>query len=116
MKAEQIVEKCADYLDEQGMPIAAHKLRRGFPWTEVTEKVEVKLPEEETMDIYSPPGTKVRFNNYGGYPKDSEKARKFLTLGQVYTVRETEVDNWRTDVCLREFPGERFNHTLFVKV
>lgn len=59
-------------------------------------------------------GTLIRFafpNN--GYLSDQESAKKLLVEGMIYTVDFTDVDDWHTDVYLKEFPGKPFNSVLF---
>lgn len=66
------------------------------------------------MDIYSKPGTPVKFvNPTFGYEYHQETARKHLKVGNIYTVKETVVDSWHTDVYLEEVPGVPFNSVLF---
>jgi hypothetical protein len=67
----------------------------------------------EIMDIYSKPGTKVRFTGEGGYEHQNAYAKSFLNVGKTYTVAETEVGDWHTDVTLEEYPGLQFNSVLF---
>lgn len=66
------------------------------------------------MNIYAQRGDKVIFShpNAGGWG-DSEKCAKHLELGAEYTVQETEVDPWHTDVYLQEVPGVAFNSVMF---
>lgn len=69
------------------------------------------------MDIYSKPGTKVKatkLNN--GYNQDKELAKQYLTEGAIYTVKEIEVGNWRTEVSLEEINGVWFNSVHFENV
>jgi hypothetical protein len=71
----------------------------------------------ECMEIYSKPGTKVRFTakNPEGYNISKESA-KLLKLDKVYTVDHTDVSGWFTDVYLKEFPDKIFNSVWFEKV
>lgn len=66
------------------------------------------------MNIYAKSGHKVIFKhpNYG-YENDQETARKHLKVGGKYTVENTSVDTWKTDVYLKEVPGIAFNSVLF---
>lgn len=64
------------------------------------------------MDIYAAPGTKVLFTGEGGHPTESILAQQKLTIGEVYTIKETVVDDWHTDVFLEEAPGA-FNSVMF---
>lgn len=65
------------------------------------------------MDIYSPKGSKVIFNNVKGHDYDLEHARKYLKEGQEYTVDFTDVSSWSTNVYLEEFPDIAFNSVMF---
>ena len=65
------------------------------------------------MDIYSPQGTKVIFDNPdAGYDYDQEIAKKHLTVGKVYTVDFTEVRDSSTTIHLIGFK-QGFNSCLF---
>ena len=68
------------------------------------------------MDIYSPDGTKVVFAARGGRDSEIELAKRWLTLGETYTVEHTEVGQSTTRVYLYEFPGIGFNSVMFDKV
>ena len=69
------------------------------------------------MDINSPPGTKVKYVfPENGYPHDQEHGKKFLKLGETYTVKKTVIHKWSTDVWLEEVPETVFNSVLFAKV
>jgi len=66
------------------------------------------------MNIYAQAGSKVIFTNpEDGYTYDQEHAKKYLVKGEVYTVANTEVGSWRTDVYLEEFPDTSFNSVHF---
>lgn len=79
--------------------------------------LNLKWNHHELMDIYSKPGTKVRFiaENPDGYNISKESA-KLLKLDRVYTIDHTEVGGWSTEVYLKEFPGKIFNSVWFEKV
>jgi hypothetical protein len=67
-----------------------------------------------SMDIFSPPGTKVVFSRPdGGYPYDVTNARECLVVGCAYTVYATYVGQSRTDVRLVEIPSRTFNSVHF---
>jgi hypothetical protein len=71
----------------------------------------------DTMDIYSENGTKVTvtegsLNN--GYDCDSEEAKKYLKIGEVYTVGYTIVHSSTSEVYLEEFPNISFNTVCLV--
>lgn len=66
------------------------------------------------MNIYARKGDKAvgNFVNgkiINGYSHDKEIANKHLKEGIVYTVERTYVDEWHTDVYLKEFPDVPFN-------
>ena len=66
------------------------------------------------MNIFAIEGHKVKCSTFdAGYDYDKEKAKKHLTLEQEYTIDYTIVDNWSTDVYLKEFPNVRFNSVFF---
>ena len=66
------------------------------------------------MDIYATEGHKVIATDLdNGYPHHAELAKKHLTKGEIYTVDYTEVENWHTDVYLKEFPDIAFNVVHF---
>lgn len=66
------------------------------------------------MNIYALKGHKVRCENLSaGYDHDRETAKKYLEVGKEYTVEQTKVDSWHTDVWLREFPDVKFNSVFF---
>ncbi len=71
---------------------------------------------EDTMDIYSPKGTKVRFSGKNGTDFDQEFARKYLVVGGLYTISRTEVGSFSSDAILAEFPHSRFNTVLFAPI
>lgn len=48
-----------------------------------------------------------------GYGKDRENARRFLRMGQIYTVERTVVFSDITIVFLQEYPGIPFNSVQF---
>lgn len=69
------------------------------------------------MNIYAEYNDKVECSTLdGGYDFDQEVARKYLVIGNIYTIEETDVDNWHTDVYLQEFPGIKFNSVFFEDV
>ena len=64
------------------------------------------------MNIRAEHGTKVFVTEKSlknGYNCDGEKAKKFLKIGETYTVDYTDVDRCNTDVYLIEFPNISFN-------
>lgn len=48
-----------------------------------------------------------------GWVCDQERAHKLLTKGAIYEVESLEVGGWQSTICLKEFPGERFNTVHF---
>lgn len=64
------------------------------------------------MNIYTLPGTKVRFTAEGGQESENAEARSLLEIGGLYTVKETEVGNWCSEVYLEEVKGG-FNTVMF---
>ena len=67
-----------------------------------------------SMDIYAKEGTRIRCSTLdGGYDHHKKVAERHLELNEVYTVDHTDVDNWHTDVYLKEFPGVAFNSVFF---
>ncbi len=77
----------------------------------------MNIDDETTMSINTIPGEKVRFSYpKNGLPVERVEASKLLTVGAVYTVASMHVDNWYTDVELKEVPGVRFNSVFFKNV
>ena len=61
-------------------------------------------------------GDKVVFSHPdAGWPHDRVRAKKYLTEGQKYTVREVEIHDWHTNIHLEEFPETFFNSVHFEK-
>ena len=67
------------------------------------------------MCIYSPPGSKVRFDGRGGQEYEKEYARTVFTVGGMYEVTETTVGNCVSGVRLVGFEGF-FNTVMFDRV
>jgi len=70
------------------------------------------------MKIHAPYGTKVKFiggtkdqHNWG----NNDDPNGILVVGQIYTVKRTEVHTWHTKVYLQEVPG-RYNSVCFKEV
>lgn len=69
------------------------------------------------MNIYAKEGDKVICSTLdGGYDYHEKIANKYLTIGQEYTIEETVVSDWHTDVYLKEFPEIAFNSVFFEDV
>lgn len=58
-------------------------------------------------------GDQIRFTGEGGYDSDKERANKYLTVGEVYTVDIIDIGNWMSDVYLQDFPDVDFNTVMF---
>lgn len=86
---------------------------------EIVEEVGVKsgVHKRNYMDIYSPPGTRVRFMNKGGYEIQPKQAiKEGLIEEEVYTVSYIDVGSWTSYVYLKEFPNKSFNTVMFDQV
>tara|TARA_R110000868_G_scaffold320909_12_gene581952 strand:+ start:176 stop:385 length:210 start_codon:yes stop_codon:yes gene_type:complete len=69
------------------------------------------------MNIYAKHGDKVVCDTLdAGYKNDQEVASKYLKKGERYTIEETNVADWHTNVYLQEFPGIKFNSVFFEDV
>jgi hypothetical protein len=69
------------------------------------------------MNIFALKGHKVKCVTLtAGYDFDQEIAKKYLVVGEVYTIEKTEVFNARTNVWLQEIPNVKFNSVLFADV
>lgn len=79
----------------------------------VVGRVKSALVEEKSLDIYSAPGTRVRFSDKHGSDYDVEFAKSCLIIGEVYTVKSIDVHSWISYVELKECPGKSFNSVLF---
>lgn len=64
----------------------------------------------------SPQGRRVVFLAEHGYDIEREIARKYLSKGQVLTVKEIYVGRSISDVELEEYPGKKFNTVMFADV
>jgi hypothetical protein len=72
--------------------------------------------EDNSMDIDSSKGTKIKFTAEGGGDGEIESAKKILKLNAIYTVKCIEIGDWYSAVVLEEFPNLDFNTALFEKV
>mgnify|MGYP000879848543 FL=1 len=68
------------------------------------------------MNIYAKEGTKVKYTGKGGYDNHKEHANKHLKVGEIYTVLNTYVSGWHTDVLLQEVPKQCFNSVHFEEI
>ena len=75
------------------------------------------FPEDNTMDINTKIGSKVRFSfPENGMTYDKETARKYLKINETYIIKKIEIGNWRTDVIFEEFPTIKFNSVQFENI
>lgn len=75
------------------------------------------LLQQESMKLYAEKEHKVTVTEQSiinGYDYDMEKAKKFLKVGEIYTVESMEVHNWSSTVRLKEIPNQEFNSVNFV--
>lgn len=73
--------------------------------------------KKRSMNIHAKAGHLVTVTEQGmnnGYQSDKDHAKKYLSIGEVYTIERTVVDNWHTDVYLNEIPGIVFNSVHFI--
>jgi len=78
---------------------------------------EEEIKKFSSMDIYSPPGSKVVYKGpVGGYPGDKVRAERHLKAGQIYTIKHLDVHSYSTDVYLEEVTEQAFNSVLFDNV
>lgn len=72
---------------------------------------------EPSMSVNAQRGHKVTVTERSianGYPLDEEKARRYLKVGQVYTVERMDVHDWSSTIVLQEIPGVEFNSVHFI--
>lgn len=66
------------------------------------------------MDINSLSGSLVIYDSAtNGYGQDQDLAKKYLTIGGIYTVLETHIHRSYTIVYFKEVPQVGFNSVLF---
>lgn len=81
----------------------------------MTETILPNDPEVYfTMDINSPPGTKVVFTGKNGWEYEIKASCELLDIGSVYTVTSIDIGEWKSRVYLEECPGYGFNSVHFV--
>lgn len=68
------------------------------------------------MNIYSSKGTKVRYTGKNGYDSDLHQANDYLIVGEIYTVKKTNVGSFHTSVLLEEVDNQWFNSAHFEMV
>ena len=64
----------------------------------------------------SPYGRKVKYLQENGFDSDVEYANKYMTKGQILTVREIHVGRWSSTVEFVEVPDKKFNTVMFEDV
>ncbi len=70
-----------------------------------------------SMHIYEQPGRKIVFAHpQAGNRADQEIAKKYLKVGETYTVEKTVIGTWATSVYLKEVPKIGFNSMMFDEV
>lgn len=78
---------------------------------------EPEISFHKGMNIFAMEGHKVKCSTLNtGYESDQEKAKRYLTVGNTYTIDHTFVNNWSTEVYLKEFPLICFNSIFFEDV
>lgn len=69
-----------------------------------------------SMNIQVEIGTKIKVTEDSignGYSSVEEKAREHLEIGGIYTIEDISIENWYTDVWVKEIPGVCFNSVSF---
>lgn len=75
------------------------------------------FPEDNTMDINTPIGSKVRFSfPENGVCSDVEIAKKYLNENEIYTIKNIYISGCRTNIIFEEFPGIEFNSVQFENI
>jgi hypothetical protein len=77
---------------------------------------EIRDMLKDYADIYSKPGTKIRFMAEGGNDYQKTAAKKVLTVTQIYTLKSANIESYSTTFVLEEFPDNVFNSSLFFRV
>ena len=70
----------------------------------------------DSMDIYSPPSTRVEFMNQNGHEYQRVEASRELSQNVAYTVESIDVYGSYSDLHLEEIPGQVFNTVMFKEV
>jgi hypothetical protein len=68
------------------------------------------------MNIHAKEGAKVKYTGTGGCDEHKEHANKYLKVSEIYTVLNTNVSVWHTDVLLKEVPNQCFNSVHFEQI
>lgn len=78
---------------------------------------EPEIPFHKGMNIFAMEGHKVKCSTLtAGYDSEQEKAKRYLIVGNTYIIDHTIVNNWSTEVYLKEFPLICFNSVFFEDV
>jgi len=80
---------------------------------DLNEQIKEMEKRYPSVDIYSPPGTKVVFNGTGGYRNELENAKQYLTIGETYTLAGSNIGGFSSTFYLEEFPNKPFNSVHF---
>jgi len=114
------------YDDEYVMrnyPIEWAMFMEGWKFANSKDEIVISDPKgllhQMSMDMFADKGHKVTVTEQSinnGYEYDKQKAQKFLKVGGIYTVENTDVENFSSTVELQEFPGQNFNTVNFVDV
>jgi len=66
------------------------------------------------MNIFAQPGEQVIFTSPdAGLEQDIKDAKRYLSVGETYTVDGTEIRDWQTRVWLKGFSYCSFNSVQF---
>lgn len=75
-----------------------------------------KCAKDQTDVLHCERGSKVKAVDLeAGMKGDSEQAKKFLSIGQIYEVEALNVGSWYSSIWLKEFPNVKFNTVHFVR-
>lgn len=113
---QNLIDKWSPIIDNASTPLPPgwYKMQahNTGDWSKIGEPFW-KFHRGSTMDIWSPPGTYVKYLNKNGYESDRERANKVLEEGKQYTVYKIDVGSSRSTVQLVEFPDQWFNTVMF---
>jgi len=85
-------------------------------WEATKEEFNHLVEEEEIIDSYEDfkSGVKIiNSNPDSGYDPDVMQNKKYLKLGETYTVSKVRSGDWHTEIYLEEFPDIPFNSIQF---
>ena len=74
------------------------------------EQLEAMKP---SMSLETKPGDKVIFHGEGGYKSESDQAKLCLTDGKEYEVLLVRVEDWSSEVAVKDGSGLLFNTVMF---